>query len=166
MIQDRLWTAFNRQQSYVDLKRRDVQFNIGDHVFLKISPMKGVMRFGKKEKLAPRYIGPFQIMDRVEKVSYRLALPPQMSQVHPVFHVSLLQKYIADPTHVLPVQEVDVRVDLSYSTYPVTVVDRQTRVLRNKEVNLVKIQWQGQGSEECTWEAEQAMKEEYLQLFQ
>ena len=89
-----------------------------------------------------------------------------MSQVHPVFHVSLLRKYVADPTHVLPVQEVDVRADLSYPTYPVVVIDRQIRVLRNKEVALVKIQWHGQRSEECTWEAEQAMKEEYLQLFQ
>ena len=105
-------------------------------------------------------------MDRVEKVSYRLALPSQMSQVHPVFHVSLLRKYVVDPTHMLSVQEVDVRADLSYPTYPVAVVDRQTRVLRNKEVNLVKIQWHGQGSKECTWEAEQAMKEEYPQLFQ
>ena len=77
-----------------------------------------------------------------------------MRQVHLVFHVSLLQKYIADPTHVLPVQEVDMRTDLSYPTYPVTMVDRQTRVLRNKEVALVKIQWHGQGSEECTWEVE------------
>ena len=69
MIQDRLRTAFSRQQSYADPKRRDVQFNVGDHVFLKISPMKGVMRFGKKGKLAPRYIGPFEILDRVGKVS-------------------------------------------------------------------------------------------------
>ena len=105
-------------------------------------------------------------MDKVGKVSYRLALPPQMSQVHPVFHVSLLQKYVADPTHVLPVQEVDVRADLSYQTYLDAVIDRHTWVLRNKEVTLVKIQWHRQGSEEYTWEAEQAMKEEYLQLFQ
>ena len=100
--------------------------------------------------MAPRYIGPFQVMDRVGKVSYRLALSPQMSQVHLVFHVSLLRKYVADLTHVLSIQEVDVRADLSYPTYPVAVVDRQTKVLRNKEVNLVKIQWHGQGSEECT----------------
>ena len=116
--------------------------------------------------MAPRYIGPFQILNRVGKVSYRLALLPQMSQVHPVFHVSLLWQYVSNPTLVLPVQEVDVRADLSYSTYPVVVVDRQTKVLRNKEVNLVKIQWHGQGSEECTWEAKQAIKEEYPQLFQ
>ena len=83
-----------------------------------------------------------------------------------MFYVSLLRQYIADPTHVLLVQEVDVRADLSYSTYPVAVVDRQTKVLRNKKVNLVKIQWHGQGSEECTWEMEQTMKEEYPQLFQ
>ena len=128
--------------------------------------MKGVKRFDKKGKLAPRYVGPYQILGRVRKVSYRLALPPQMSQVHLVFHISLLRKYVADPTHILLVQEVDVRIDLSYQTYPVAVIDRQTRVLRNKEVALVKIQWHGQGSEECTWKAEQAMKEEYLQLFQ
>ena len=103
MIQSRLRTAYSRQQSYTDSKRRDVQFEEGDHVFLKISSMKGVQRFGKKGKLAPRYIGPFQILNRVGKVSYRLALPPQMSQVHPIFHVSLLWKYVADPTHVLPV---------------------------------------------------------------
>ena len=83
-----------------------------------------------------------------------------MSQVHPVFYVSLLRKYVADPTQVLLIQEVDVRADLSYPIYPVAVIDRQTRVLRNKEVNLVKIQWHGQGSEECNWEAEHAMKEE------
>ena len=103
LIQNRLRTAYSRQQSYADPKRRDVQFEEGDHVFLKISSMKGVQRFGKKGKLAPRYIGPFQILNRVGKVSYRLALPPQMSQVHPVFHVSLLRQYVSDPTHVLPV---------------------------------------------------------------
>ena len=90
LIQARLRTTFNRQQSYVDLKRRDIQFHVGDHVFLKVSPMKGLMRFRKKKKLTPRYIGPFEILDRVGGVSFRLALPPQMSQVHPVFHVFML----------------------------------------------------------------------------
>ena len=89
-----------------------------------------------------------------------------MSQVHPIFYVFLLQKYVADFMHILSVQEVDVRVYLSYQTYLVVMVNKQTRVLRNKEVALVKIQWHGQGSEECTWKAEQAMKEEYSQLFQ
>ena len=90
LIQSRLRSAYSRQQSHADPKRRDVQFNEGDHVFLKISSMKGIQRFGKKEKLAPRYIGPYEILDRVGKVSYRLALPPHLSQVHPVFHISFL----------------------------------------------------------------------------
>ena len=114
LIQERLRTAFSRQQSYADLKRRAVQFSVGDHVFLKISPMKGVMRFGKKGKLAPRYIGPYEILDRVGKVSYRLALPPHLSQVHPVFHISLLRKYVPNEMHVLSVQEIPVRDDLSF----------------------------------------------------
>ena len=81
----------------------DVQFEVGDHVFLKVSPMKGLMRFGKKKKLTLRYIGPSKILDRVGGVSYRLALPPHMSQVHPVFHVSMLRKYVSDPIYILPV---------------------------------------------------------------
>ena len=150
LIQERLRTAFSRQRSYADLKRRDVQFNEDDHVFLKISPMNGVKRFGMKEKLASRYIGPYHILDRVKKVSYRLALPPQMSQVHPVFHISLLRKYVADPTHVLPVQEVALKEDFSYVEHPVAIVDKQSKMLRNKEVALVKVQWHGHSMEECT----------------
>ena len=135
-------------------------------MFLKISPMKGVMRFGKKGKLAPRYIGPFEILDRVGRVSYRLALPPHLSQVHPVFHISLLQKYVPDAMHVLPVQEITVDDELSYEESPIAIVDRQTKKLRNKEIVMVKVQWQRHSIEECTWESEQAMKDKYPQLFQ
>src|SRR5262249_13531582 len=94
IIQQRIRTAFSRQKSYSDPKRRDVSFEVGDHVFLKISPMKGVLRFGKKGKLSPRYIGPFEILERVGNVSYRLALPPRLGHVHPVFHISMLRKYV------------------------------------------------------------------------
>ena len=90
----------------------DVEFQVGDYVFLKMSPMKGVMRFGKKKKLVPRYIGPFEILERIDMVAYRLALPPNMSQVHPMFHVSMLRKYISDPSHVLQPQSVEVNDDL------------------------------------------------------
>ena len=103
--------------------------------------MKGVMRFSKKEKLAPRYIGPFEILDRVGRVSYILALPPHLSQVYPVFHISLLQKYVLDVMHVLPVQEITVDDDLSYEESLIAIVDRQTRKLRNKEIVMVKVQW-------------------------
>ena len=101
IIQQRLKTAFSRQKSYADPKRKDVSFFLRDLVFLKVSPMKGVMRFGKKGKLAPRYIGPFEIKSRVGEVAYRLVLPPELSRIHPVFHVSMLRKYIPYPSHVL-----------------------------------------------------------------
>ena len=119
-------------------------------MFLKISPMKGIKRFGKKKKLAPRYVGPYQILDSVGKVSYRVALPPLMSQVHLVFHISLLRKYVADPTHILPMQEVAMKEDLSYTEHSIAIVDRQSKMLRNKEVALVKVQWHGHSMEECT----------------
>ena len=100
------------------------------------------------------------------RVSYRLALPPHLSQVHPVFHISLLQKYVPDAMHVLPVQEITVDDELSYEESPIAIVDRQTKKLRNKEIVMVKVQWQRHSMEECTWESEQAMKDKYPQLFQ
>ena len=101
IIQQRLRIAFSRQKSYADPRRKDVSFSAGDMVFLKVSPMKGVMRFGKKGKLAPRYIGPFEIRSRVREVAYRLTLPHELSRIHSVFHVSILRKYIANPSHIL-----------------------------------------------------------------
>ena len=146
IIQERMRMAFSRQKSYADPRRRDVQFGVGDHVFLKISPMKGVMsfgkkgkltpryiRFGKKGKLTPRYIRSFEILDRVGNVSYRLALPPNFGHVHPVFHISMLRKYVPHPSHILQTQEIEVDKDLSYEEVPVAIVDRQIRKLRNKK---------------------------------
>ena len=101
MIRRRLETAASRQKSYVDLKQKDVEFQFGDYVFLKVSPMKGVMRFGKKGKLALRYIRHFKILERVGRVTYQLALLLNLSQVHSVFHVSMFKKYILDHSHVL-----------------------------------------------------------------
>ena len=166
IIQERMRTTFSRQKSYADPRRRDVQFGVGDHVFLKISPMKGVMRFGKKGKLTPRYIGPFEILDRVGNVSYRLALPPNFGHVHPVFHISMLRKYVPHPSHILQTQEIEVDKDLSYEEVPVAIVDRQIRKLRNKEIAMVKVQWRNHKVEECTWESEQSMKDKYPQLFE
>ena len=125
IIQQRLRTAFSRQKSYADPRRKDVSFSAGDMVFLKVSLMKGVMRFGKKGKLAPRYIGPFDIRSRVGEVAYRLILPYELSRIHPVFHVSMLRKYISNPSHVLQPQTVEINEDLSYEEYPVAIVDRQ-----------------------------------------
>ncbi|KZV55637.1 hypothetical protein F511_27317 [Dorcoceras hygrometricum] len=100
-IRDRMKTAHIRQKSYADSHRRDLNFEIGDHVFLKVAPMKGFMRFGRKGKLSPRFVGPFQIQKIIGTLAYRLALPPEMSAVHNVFHISALRKYVANASHVL-----------------------------------------------------------------
>ena len=104
MIRRRLVTAQSQQKSYADRRRRPLEFLVGDHVFLKISPTKGVMRFGRHGKLSPRYIGPYQITKMVGEVAYRLALPPELSAVHDVFHVSMLRNCLADMSQVIPVQ--------------------------------------------------------------
>ena len=100
-----------------------MSFSSGDLVFLKVSPMKGVMRFCKKGKLAPRYIGPFEIKSRVGEVAYRLVLPPELSQIHPVFHVSRLRKYIPNLSHVLQPHTFEISEDLTYEEYPVAIID-------------------------------------------
>ena len=166
IIRDRLRTAFSRQKSYADPKRKHVEFGVGEYVFLKVSPMRGVMRFGKKGKLAPRYVGPFEIVDRVGDVAYRLALPPSFANVHPVFHISMLRKYVPDPSHVLQAQEVEISEDLSYEERPVAIVDTQVRQLRSKAIPMVKVLWKNHSTEECTWESEQEMRRSYPYLFQ
>ena len=142
LIQERLLAAQSRQKSYADNRRRDLEFQIGDWVFLKVSPMRGVMRFGRKGKLSPRYIGPYQIVRRIGKVAYELDLPSDLEAVHPVFHVSMLRKCIGDPSRVFPVDDVQVTKELSYEEKPVAVLDRQVRRLRTKGVASIKVFWQ------------------------
>lgn len=127
-----------------------MSFSIRDMVFLKVSLMKGVMRFGQKGKLAPRYIGPFEIHSKVGDMAYRLVLLPELSQIHPMFHVSILRKYISDPSHILQPQAVELSEDLSYEEYPVAIVGRQVRQLRTKEIPMVKVLWSNHTVEDCT----------------
>ena len=134
-----------------------MSFSVGDLVFLKVSPMKGVMRFGKKGKLAPRYIGPFEIRSEVGEVAYRLVLPPELSRIHPVFHVSMLRKYIPGPSHILQSQTMELTEDLMHKEYPVAIVDQQIRQLRTKEIPMVKVLWSNHTVEDCTWETEAVM---------
>ena len=101
LIRKRLLTAQSRQKNYVDRRREPLEFEVRDHVFLKVMPKIGVVRFGKRGKLEPRYIRPFEVLERVDTVAYRLALPPSLSSVYEVFHVSMLRKYTPDPTHVV-----------------------------------------------------------------
>ena len=114
IVRDRLKTARDRHKSYADKHRRDLQFKVGDRVFLKVSPWKGVLRFGRRGKLRPRYIRPYEIITRVGLVAYRLDLTPELSKVHNVFHVSMLRKNIPDPSHVLRDQPVELKDNLTY----------------------------------------------------
>ena len=132
VVRDNLKIARDRQKSYADNRRRDLQFEIGDQVFLKISPWKGVLRFWKRGKLSPRYIGPYEIMSKVGPVAYKLKLPPELSRIHDTFHVSMLRKYIPDPSHVLREQPVQLKENLTYEEIPVQIVDRKEQVLRSK----------------------------------
>ncbi|GAV79356.1 hypothetical protein CFOL_v3_22821 [Cephalotus follicularis] len=110
------------------------------------------MRFGKKGKLSPRYIGPYEILERIGEVAYRLALPPSLSHVHNVFHVSLLRKYMANPFHVLRAEPIQVHEDLSYDEQPMEILDHKEQILRTKTIPLVKVAWRNHGVEQATWE--------------
>ncbi|CAN6698020.1 unnamed protein product [Malus baccata var. baccata] len=129
-------------------------YEVGDWVFLKLSSWKGVVRFGKRGKLSPRYIGPYEIVERVGEVAYRLALPPELAKVHNVFHVSMLRKYISDPSHLILPQPLEINPDLTYNEVPVTIRDWKDKVLRNKTVRMVKVLWRNHSVEEATWETE------------
>nr|GEY88979.1 putative reverse transcriptase domain-containing protein [Tanacetum cinerariifolium] len=139
VAKEKLKEARTRQKSYADKHRRSLEFQLGDHVFLKVSPAHGVRRFGIKVKLSPRFIGPLEILDRVGEVSYRLALPPQLSHVHNVFHVSLLIGYKYHPFHVISYPLDQICTDLAYVEEPQAILDRQDRVMRRKTIPFIKI---------------------------
>ena len=164
-IKERMRTSQSRQKSYADKRRRPLEFEQGDHVFLKISPIKGILRFEKKGKLSPRYTGPFEILGRVGAVAYQLALPPSMSGVHNMFHVSMLRKYIAYPSHILRHQELQISSVVKYEEQPVQILDKKTKQLRNKTISLVKVLWRNHSTEEATWELESEIREKYPNLF-
>ncbi|WVZ79895.1 LOW QUALITY PROTEIN: hypothetical protein U9M48_027420 [Paspalum notatum var. saurae] len=140
-------------------------FEIGDHVYLKVSPIRGLRRFKVKGKLAPRYIGPFRIVDRKGAVAYQLELPAQLSGVHDVFHVSQLKKCLRVPEEQIPLEEVDTQEDLTYSEYPVKILEVSERVTRNKKIKMCKVQWKHHTEAEATWEREDDLKTEYPHLF-
>jgi hypothetical protein len=164
-IRDHLKVAQSRQKSYADVRRRPLEFQVGDHVFLKVSPTRGVMRFGMKGKLSPRFIGPFEILERIGAVSYRIALSPALTGTHDVFHISMLRKYVADPSHILEATPVQIEKDLNYEEYPIKIVDNKVHKLRRKEIPLVKVQWSNHSVREATWELESVIREKYPHLF-
>ena len=165
LIQQRLLTAQSRQKSYANVRRRPLEFEVGDHVFLKVMPRRGVVRFGKRRKLSPRFIEPFEILERVGTIAYRLTLPPSMLGVHEVFHVSMLRKYTPDPTHVVDWGQIEVDTDGTFEEGPVCIVDSRDQVLRRNTMRLVRVLWWHYGVEESTWEREDMMWDTYPFLF-
>ena len=123
LIRQRLLTAQSRQKSYADERRRPLEFEVADHVFLKVMPKRGVVRFSKRGKLSPRFIRPFEILERIGTVAYRLALPPNMTGVHEVFHVSILRKYTPNPAHVVDWGQIEVDTDGTFEEGPVCILD-------------------------------------------
>ena len=147
------------------MKRKDIRYEIGEKMFLKVSPWKKVIRFGKKGKLSPRFIGPYEVIEKVGPVAYRLALPPDLEKIHNVFHVSMLRRYHFDPSHVVSSETIKLRPDLTYEEEPVEILAREVKELRNKKIPLVKVLWRNHKTEEAPWESEETMRQQYLQLF-
>ena len=139
---------------------------MGDKVFLKVSPWRKILRFGKKGKLSLRFRGPYEVLERIGRMAYRLALPLELAKLHDVFHVSMLRKYRSDESHILPVQEIQVQEDFSYDEEPKAIMAQEVKELRNKQVPLVKVLWQHHGREEATWEPKTTMSAQYPQLFE
>ena len=123
------------------------------------------MRFGKKGKLGPRFIGPYEVNEKVGPVAYRLALHPDLEKIHNVFHISMLRRYRSDPTHIVSSKTIDLRPDLTYEEEPVEILAREVKELRNKKIPLVKVLWRNHKTEEATWESEEMMRQQYPQLF-
>jgi len=165
LIREKMKASQSRQKSYHDKRRNDLEFQEGEHVFLRVTPVTGVGRALKSKKLTPRFIGPYQISKRVGTVAYRVGLPPHLSNLHDVFHVSQLRKYVPDPSHVIPRDDVQVRDNLTIETSPVRIEGREVKKLRGKEIPLVKVVWGGVAGESFTWELESKMLESYPELF-
>ena len=143
------------------MRRRPLEFEVSDQVSLKVNPKRGVVRFGKQEKLSPRFIGSFEILERMYTVAYRLALPPSMLGVHEVFHVSILRKYTPDPAHEVDWGPIEIDMDGAIEEGPVCIVDSRDQVLRRKTVRLVRVLWRHCGVKEFTWERKDTMRATY-----
>ncbi|GKA94515.1 hypothetical protein Tco_0816553 [Tanacetum coccineum] len=160
LIKEKLKVVRDRQKSYADNRRKSLEFEVRDHV-LKVSLWKGVIHFGKKGKLAPRYIGPFNILERIGLVAYRLRLPKELHSVHDTFHVSNLKKCLADANLHVPLDEIKIDNTLRFVEEPVEIIDREVRSLKCSRISLVKVRWNLKRSSEFTWEREDHMKSTY-----
>jgi hypothetical protein len=157
-IQDNLKATKSCQESYANKRRRPLQFEVGDHAYRKVSPMKDVKRFRVKGKLSPRYIGPFPILGRCGTMAYKLELPPSLAGVHDIFHVSQLKKYLKAPVDVVLPEVAPLESDLTYPEHPIKILDQKSHVTRWKTIKFYKIQWSNHMVEEATWESEDFLR--------
>eukprot|EP00253_Pinus_taeda_P013796 PITA_13796 len=159
-----LKAAQDRQKKFADRKRRFKEFQVGDHVYIRIQAKRSTLQWSGCAKLAPRYCGPFEILARVGPVAYQLALPSH-TRVHNVFHVSVLKKYVYDPKHVIRWQEIQVEPEGEVLVEPLSILDQREVQLRKRVITQVKVQWRHFGPDEATWEDEEMMKRAYPDLF-
>ncbi|GJZ75574.1 putative reverse transcriptase domain-containing protein [Tanacetum coccineum] len=164
-IRQRLQAARDRQRSYANVRRKPLEFQVGDRVMLKVSPRKGVIRFGKRGKLNPWYIGPFKILKRVSPMAYKLELPEELSNVHSTFHISNLKKCLSDESLVIPMKELRLDDKLNFVEEPIEIMDREVKQLRQSRIPIVKVRWNSKRGPEFTWEREDQICAKYPHLF-
>ncbi|GJV18862.1 putative reverse transcriptase domain-containing protein [Tanacetum coccineum] len=164
-IRQRLQAARDQQRSYANIRRKPLEFQVGDRVMLKLSPRKGVIRFGKRGKLNPRYIRPFKILERIVPVAYKLELPEELSNVHSTFHVSNLKKCLSDESFVIPMKELWLDDKLNFVEEPVEIMDQEVKQLKQSRIPIVKLRWNSKRGPEITWEREDQIRAKYPHLF-
>ncbi|GKE53701.1 putative reverse transcriptase domain-containing protein [Tanacetum coccineum] len=164
-IKQRIQVARDRQKSYADLKRKLMEFQVGDKVMLKVSPWKGVVRFGKRGKLNPRYVGPFKVLEQVGEVAYKIELPEELSRVHNTFHVSNLKKCYADGPLAVLLDGLHFDDKLQFVEEPVEIMDREVKRLKRSRIPLVKVRWNSKRGPEFKLECEDQFKKKYPHIF-
>jgi hypothetical protein len=160
-IQANILAAQSRKKSYADKRCSPMEFEVGDHVYLRVSPMKGVHRFAIKRKLAPRYVGLYPIVDKYGPMSYQVELPTRLSGVHNVFHASQLKRCLKPPADIVIEDTIPLEPDLTYKAHPIMVLNQQDRVTCNKTTRFYKIQWNDHSEDEETWEHEELLRSNY-----
>jgi hypothetical protein len=169
LIRNCLKAAQSRQKSYADSKRRPVTFHVGDFVYLRVTPLKGMQRFHVKGKLAPRYIGPFKILERCGEMSYKMEMPAELSEFHDVFHISQLRKCLQVPKKPEAFKEIDhntidLNHDLTYRERPIRILEEDVRLTRRRKIKMYKVQWSNHTENEATWEREDYLQREFPEL--
>jgi hypothetical protein len=157
-IQGNLKVAKSSGEAYANKSYWPLEFKVGDHVYLRVSPMKGVKRFGVKGKIVPRYIGPFPILKKCGTMAYKLDLPQSLATVHNIFHVSQLKKWLKAPMDVLLTEVTPLKADLSYPEKSIKVLDQKDRIMRCQMIKFFKIQWSNHSKEEATWDSEDFLR--------